>query len=96
MRSAPSWSMIRRITGSLGEPAKDWMDEDVFAEFRGELARIISYEAGLRKICMSFNPIIILSVIQFFLLKGNVPNFLSCFFPAIMTFLKAWRLKTTP
>ena len=34
---------------SLGEPAKDWAEEDVYAEFRGELARTISYEAGIRE-----------------------------------------------
>ena len=31
---------------SLGEKAKEWTDEEVYAEFRGEIARTISYESG--------------------------------------------------
>ena len=32
----------------LGEVAKDWNGERVMSEFRGEIARTIAYESGLR------------------------------------------------
>ena len=40
-------NFVRHTGKSLGEVAKDWTDEDVYAEFRGELARTISYESGV-------------------------------------------------
>ena len=42
-------NFFQHMRRSLGEPAKDWTEEDVYAEFRGELARTISYEAGIRE-----------------------------------------------
>ena len=32
---------------SLGEIARDWKDEELYAEFRGELTRTISYESEI-------------------------------------------------
>ena len=40
-------NFVRHMRKSLGELAEDWTDEDVLAEFRGELARTISYESGI-------------------------------------------------
>ena len=40
---------VRHIRKSLGEMAKEWTNDEVEAEFRGEIARTISYEAGITK-----------------------------------------------
>jgi len=40
-------NFVRHMRKSLGETAKDWTEEEVYAEFRGELARTISYESGM-------------------------------------------------
>ena len=40
-------NFARHMCKSLGERAEEWAAEDVYAEFRGEIARTISYESGV-------------------------------------------------
>ena len=40
-------SFARHMRRSLGDQAEIWSDEEVYSEFRGELARTIAYESGV-------------------------------------------------
>ena len=40
-------NFVRHLRESLGEAAESWSDEEVYAEFRGEIARTINYESGI-------------------------------------------------
>lgn len=40
-------NFARHMRRSLGGIAKNWKDDEVEAEFRGEIARTISYESGI-------------------------------------------------
>ena len=40
-------NFARHMRNSLGEHAENWTNEEVYAEFRGEVARNISYESGI-------------------------------------------------
>ena len=40
-------NFARHTRKSLGEIATEWTDNEVYAEFRGEIARTISYESGV-------------------------------------------------
>ncbi len=39
-------NFVKHLRKSLGDIAKDWSDSAIYAEFRGELARTISYETN--------------------------------------------------
>jgi REP element-mobilizing transposase RayT len=41
-------NFIKHMRSYLGEIAKDWDGERIMSEFRGEIARTIAYESGLR------------------------------------------------
>ena len=38
---------MRHMQKSLGEIANEWTDDEVYGEFRGELARTVAYESGI-------------------------------------------------
>ena len=40
-------NFVRHMGKSLGKSAERWTDEEIYAEFRGEIARTISYESGV-------------------------------------------------
>ena len=42
-------NFVRHMRKSLGEIANEWTDDEVYSEFRGEIARTISYELGTRE-----------------------------------------------